>query len=130
MSTGNVSVSLPAEITRDIVTAQIRAAVVASLASDPEKLVRAVVDAAMAQKVDNWRDRTIWDDQINQAIREAAQGALQEWITDNMTMIRKAVRTRLDKEKRGILEKLVDSIADAAKSSWCFSIAFKEIDGK
>lgn len=125
----NVSVSLPVEITRDIVQANIKAAVVAALGSNPEALVAAVVAAAMQEKTNSYDSRSIWDKTINEEIRKAAQGAFQEWIVDHMPMVQKAVRARLDREKKGILERLVDSVADAAKSSWCFRIDFKEING-
>jgi hypothetical protein len=125
-----VSITLPSEITKDIVNAQIKAAVVTALAKDPEKLVAAVVDAAMKQKPERGysSDPPIWDTMLNNMIREAAQDAFKEWLSDNSAMITRKVRERLTREKSQFIEKIVDSLVSAAKSSFYFTVNIKELD--
>lgn len=125
-----VSVTLPAEITRDIVNAQIKAAVVTALARDPEKLVAVVVDAAMKEKNRNGysNDPSIWDSMINEMIREAAKGAFKEWLAENSEMIKRKVRERLAREKTKFIEKIVDGMVDAARTDFRFDISLKDLD--
>lgn len=125
-----VSVTLPAEITRDIVNAQIKAAVVTALARDPEKLVAAVVDAAMKERPRNGysSDPAIWDTMINEMIREAAKDAFKEWLAENAEMIKRKVRERLVREKTKFIEKIVDGMTDAMRSGFYFRIDLKDID--
>ena len=125
-----VSVTLPAEITRDIVNAQIKAAVVTALARDPERLVAAVVDAAMKEKNRNGysSDPPIWDSMVNEMIREAAKDAFKEWLTANAEMIKRKVRERMDREKSKFVQKTVDALTDSFKSEFVFRVNLKDID--
>lgn len=128
MSNTSVSVSLPAEITRDIVQAHIRAAVVAALAKDPEKLVAAVVDAAMKEKDRNnySSDPPIWDRMVNEMIREAAKEAFKEWLAENADLIKRKVRERLSKEKSKFINNMVGALVDAMKTGFYFSVQLKD----
>lgn len=124
-----VSITLPAEITRDIVNAQIKAAVVSALAKDPAQLVSAVVDAAMKQKPERGysSDPPIWDTMVNEMIREAAKSAFKEWLEENADMIKVKVRERLTKEKTKFIDKIVDSLVSSAKSSFYFTVGIKDL---
>jgi hypothetical protein len=127
-----VSVTLPAEITRDIVNAQIKAAVVTALAKDPERLVAAVVQAAMTQKPERGysSDPPIWDSMVNKMIREAAESAFKEWLAENAEMIKRKVRERLSREKTKFVEKIVDGMVDATKTGFSFSVSLKDLSDR
>lgn len=124
-----VSVTFPAEITRDIVNAQIKAAVVSALAKDPEKLVSAVVTAAMQEKERGSysSDAPIWDKMVNEMIRESAKDAFKEWLAENAEMIKREVRKRLVREKTQFINKIIDSLTNAAKSDFYFQVNVKDI---
>lgn len=126
----SVSVNLPSEITRDLVNAQIKAAVVAALARDPEKLVAAVVDAAMKEKSRNGyvSDPPIWDSMVNEMIRDAAKDAFKQWLDENSAMIARKVRERLAKEKTKFIERIVQNLVDSAKTGFYFSVHLKDVD--
>lgn len=128
MSGNTVSITLPSEITKDIVNAQIKAAVVTALAKDPEKLVTAVVDAAMKQKPERGysSDPPIWDTMVNEMIRDAAKIAFKEWLDENAEMIKRKVRERMNREKSAFIAKTVDALTDSFKSSFYFSVQLKD----
>lgn len=121
----SVSVTLPPEITRDIVQAQIKAAVVAALAKDPTQLVAAVVDAAMREKKNSYDRETIWDARVNEMIREAAEASFREWLAENSETIRQKVRQRLEREKTAFVKKIADSLTDAVKTGFYFTAQLK-----
>lgn len=103
-------------ISKEIIDAHVKAAVVTALGKDPGELVRAVVDAAMRQPDSNSYGRTtIWEAQVNAMIREVAKATFDEWLTEMKPTIAKEVRARLagkngSKTITDIVEKLTSAL--------------------
>lgn len=107
------------EIPKEIIDAQVRAAVASALAKDPAKLVEAVVDAAMKEKERGHysSDESIWDRTVNEAIRSAANEAMKEWLDGQRAAIKAAVLLRL-KKKEKIISELADKLIDTFSSNF------------
>ncbi len=99
-------------VSKEVIDAHVKAAVVAALNKDPEALVRAVVQAAMNQKDRNsYSSSTIWDDQVNAMIREVAKATFDEWLTEMKPTIAKEVRSRLaGKNGKATIDQIVDKL--------------------
>lgn len=97
-------------ISKEIIDAHVKAAVASVLNKDPEALIRAVVQAAMAEKDrNNYSSTSIWDQQVNAMIRETAKATFNEWLDEQKPVIAKLVRAKLT-EKNG--KKTVDDIVE------------------
>lgn len=115
-------------IPKDVIEAQVRAAVAVALSKDPEALVRAVVNAAMDQK-DNrgYSGKTIWEEKTNEMIREVAHEAFRGWLEEQRPKIQKAVLARL-KSTGDVVEKIAAKFADKLQSNFSVSVHFKDED--
>ena len=123
---GEVKVELPS----DLIQTHIRMAVVQALDKDNEKLVEAVVRAAMMEPApDRYasRGKTKFQITVEEMIREEAKKVFQEWIDTNREMIREAFLKRLSKTPK----KFIDTIADAfldSMTGFSFSINWEPKD--
>lgn len=102
-------------VSKEVIDAHVKAAVVSALNKDPEALVRAVVQAAMNQKDRNsYSSNTIWDDQVNSMIRAVAKETFDEWLTEMKPTIAKEVRSRLaEKNGKATIDQIVDKLTTA-----------------
>lgn len=122
----SVKVELPAEITKDLVEAHIKAAVVAALAKNPEDLVRGVVEAALRQKRNSYDSASIWDQQLNEAIRASAEGAFREWLDEQKPLFKKLFKERLGKEYRRIIDALAEKLIGGLGSNLYVNVSFRD----
>ncbi len=86
------------QISQDIIKAHVQAAVASVLTKDPEALVKAVVDAAMTERVNSYDRTTIWEKKVNEKIRKVADGIFEAWLEEQKPAIEKAVRSQLAKK--------------------------------
>lgn len=103
-------------VPKEIIDAQVKAAVVTALNRDPTGLVRAVVDAAMREKDSRGysSDPTIWDKEVNAMIREVAKATFNEWLNEMKPVIAKEVRSRLtQKNGRATVDDIVNKLTGA-----------------
>ena len=102
-------------VSREVIDAHVKAAVMSALNKDPEALIRAVVNAAMNQKDRNsYSQNTIWDDQVNAMIREVAKATFDEWLNEMKPTIAKEVRARLaGKNGRKTIDDIVEKMSTA-----------------
>lgn len=103
-------------VSKDVIDAHVRAAVANVLNRDPEALVRAVVDAALSQKRPGAysNDPPIWQEKVNEMIREVASATWTAWIDEQRPKIEAAVRARLDsKQKKDLISKVCDRLEAA-----------------
>lgn len=84
-------------VPKEVIDANVKAAVVNALNKDPQALVRAVVDAALAQK-DNrsYGSKTIWEDKVDEMILNVATETFNEWLNEQKPLIASTVRARLE----------------------------------
>jgi hypothetical protein len=103
-------------LSNEVIDAHVRAAVAQVLNRDPEGLVRAVVDAALAQKRPGAysSEPPIWQEQVNAMIREVAEATWKEWIDEQRPKIQAAIRARLDsRQKKDLIAKVCDRLDGA-----------------
>lgn len=105
-------------VSEDIIKAHVQAAVQQVLNRDPERLVKAVVDAAMSQKRNGYsNEKTIWEEQLNEAIRAVAQETFREWIESVKPAVAKMVRERFEGPKgKETIKTIVDKMTAALGS--------------
>lgn len=106
---------------KEVIQAQIQAAVVQSLQDRGDELVRALVKSSLEEKSRNsYHAKTLFDELVGNMIREEAKVATKEWVDELRPEIRKAVRERLSvrtKEKRAVANELADKLIDALGES-------------
>lgn len=101
-------------VSKEVIDAHVKAAVVSALNKDPEALVRAVVHAAMNQKSSNYPNHCIWDEQVSAMIREVAKGTFDEWLNEMKPIIAKEVRQRLaGKNGKATIDDIVGKLSTA-----------------
>lgn len=104
-------------VSEDIIKAHVQAAVQQVLNRDPEKLVKAVVDAALNQKRDHYNSKTIWEEQLNDAIRAVAQETFKEWVESVKPVVAKMIRERFEGPKgKETVKAIVDKMTAALGS--------------
>lgn len=99
-------------VPRDIIDAQVKAAVAIALGKDPEALVRAVVESAMSAKKNSYDRETVWQDEVNKMIREVATEQFRAWLVEQKPAIAKLIRTKLAKDTKDLLDKVTTKMAE------------------
>ena len=99
-------------VPKDVIDAQVRAAVATALNKDPEALVRAVVEAAMAAKKNSYDRETIWQEQVNEMIREVAREQFKEWLVEQKPAVSKMIREKLGKSSKDLIDKIAAKMVD------------------
>jgi len=114
-------------VPKDVIETHIKLAVSQVLARDPERLIRACVDAVLTQKDrNNYRDKTILDTMLEKLIIDTANLAAVEWIREQGPMIREAVRARLTKDRAAFIKKLCDAIGDNLQKNVHVSVSLTD----
>ena len=113
--------TVSSDVPKEIIDAEIRAAVVKALGTDPDKLVRAVVDAAMDQKKDRYDKDTIFQTAVADMIRGAAKEEFKAWLEQKRPLIMAAVRERLTREE-GFVGQVADKLVTAMAASFYVSV--------
>lgn len=99
-------------VPRDIIDAQVKAAIAIALNKDPAVLVRAVVDAAMGAKKNSYDRETIWQEQVNEMIREVAREQFKEWLVEQRPAVSKMIREKLGKSSKELVDKVAAKMVD------------------
>jgi hypothetical protein len=105
-------------VSKEIIDAHVKAAVVSALGRDPSTLIKAVVDAAMREPDRNGYGRgTIWDTEVNKMIREVALQTFNEWLNEMKPTIAKEVRARLaGKNGTATINDIVEKLTGALRT--------------
>lgn len=128
MENNMVSLKVDEQMVSSILEKQIQAAIVAQLGNQ-EQLIEKAVKIALSEKVgiDGTKSRYDSDNRhdflevlASKSIREAATGALREWLTENQIKIKKAVLKELETpaRQRSIATAYADAIENSIKCSW------------
>jgi hypothetical protein len=99
-------------VPRDVIDAQVKAAVATALNKDPEALVRAVVEAAMNAKKNSYDRETVWQEQINEMIRAVAREEFKAWLETQRAPIAKMIREKLGKSSKELIDKMAAKMVD------------------
>lgn len=128
MDSKMMSLEINEEMVRPILETQIQAAIVSQL-GDQDKLIEAIVQKALAEKV-NAKGNRERDSYYNSydyleilasnSIREAAKNALAEWLETNSHKVKTAVLKELEtpSRQRSIAVAYADAIETSLKCSW------------
>ena len=98
-------------IPKDVIDAQVRAAVAVALNKDPEALVRAVVEAAMNAKQNSYDRTTIWQEEINKMIRQVATDEFKAFLETQRPDIAKLIKEKLAKDTKTLLDVVTTKLA-------------------
>lgn len=121
-----MNISVDEALIAPIVQAQIEAAIARELGSSA-KLIESIVSSALNEKVDaggkfsshsydnKYRFLTVV---VQREIQRVAKEAVVEYLKSNSDLIRSAVRQELLKSEDKIVAAFVQSMVDAAASSW------------
>lgn len=103
-------------VPRDIIDAQIRAAVAQALAVNPERMVRAVVDMALSRKRNEYDSRPMWEAAMDDMIRDVAKEEFKAWCEAQRPAIAKAIREKLGGNAKGLVDKIATKLADGLQN--------------
>lgn len=118
------------QLPSDLIQAHIRMAVVQALNKDNDKLVEAVVRAAMMEAAPDrytHRDKTKLQVTIEEMIREEAKKVFQEWLDTNKKMVREAFLARLNKTPKKFVEAIADEFLSSMRG-FSFSVKWEPKD--
>ena len=112
------------EIPTNLIEDTIRAEMVRQISKDnKDKLIEAVVKAAMTQKKDSYNSTpTHFQEAVNEMIADTAKQIFSEWIESNRAAIAKALFTFLNSNKQ---KRLTDFAENIAKSINEYGISVK-----
>jgi hypothetical protein len=116
-----MKVTLPEGVVKPIIEAQVIAAL-----QGQERLITEMVRMVLTQTV---RDQQTYKDYpfiewvCRAQLREAIEAAVRGWISGQKESIEAEVARGLQLQRKGIAQKLVGSLSDAATSKWQLSIS-------
>lgn len=105
-------------VPRDVIDAQVKAAVAIALNKDPEALVRAVVEAAIGAKKNSYDRETIWQEQVNEMIREVAKEEFKAWLAAQRPAVAKMIKEKLGKNSKELIDKVAAKMVDGFQNVW------------
>lgn len=107
MSKSEVSIAIPDDLVRGIVTAELAKAL-----GNKEELVTAVVRAAIQRKANSYDRTTVFEDEVAKAITEVARAGFQEWLAEHVGMVKAALRRELERNKKRFVDELTKALLD------------------
>ena len=123
------TVNIPKDVLEPIVRAQVTAGILKAF-GDPAKLIEAVVDKAMKQKVDDsgkvnssdyYNKHDLLELLAKQEIHKIAHEMLREFVAQKRPMIEKAVKDAMSKKSGAFSKALVDGLANSVSSDFKFT---------
>lgn len=102
----SLSVQIPGQLIDDIV----RAEIVRSL-GNKEALVAAVVKQAMAKGASSY-SKSVFQEEVEESIRDAATEIFKEWLAENKATVREALIKHLKDNRGKVIAQLVDSLCE------------------
>jgi len=110
------------KVVEDAVRAQVQQMIVTSLES-VDGLTARIVAGAMQAKVKDGYHETVFIEKIcREAVQEAAQTAVKEWIVEQRPMLMAEIKRQLSAQKAGVAQALVESLAKSAANAYTFKV--------
>ena len=118
-------------VVTNVLNKQIRTAIIRELDKMPE-LIDSIVETALKQKVRRNGETSSYSSEnkydfieivSTNAIQTQAKVALQEWITDNKSKIKEAIKKVLSKNTENIAASVVHSMVENSKSDYKINIS-------
>ncbi len=118
-----VNVEVSAENMDRLIASKVELAMIEALSEDKEAFVEKIVKAAMTKRCDlegkghdhrYSRDEkpTHFECQVNEMIRKSAEGAFDEWLTENHTLLHDAITSRLRKAPKKFVNELAAALVN------------------
>ena len=112
------------EVPQETVERIVRSAIVAELTKRPEA-IDAIVRSVMSQTRDNYSRKTVFEEVYEKMVAETLKTCFAEWIESKREAIRAALQKRLDSDKTGLVDTVVNKITDSLGSAFSVSISLK-----
>lgn len=115
-------------VPKEAIEALVRASVAQALQIDSVRMIESIVDRAMREKSSdyNQRDKTLFQVELETAIRKMALEGIAEWLEGHRPAIRAAIDKRLS--NANTRDRMIDSMLAAmlggVQSTWGFQIVF------
>ena len=123
-----VSMSVPEKVVANIVQAEVSTRVAEALKGNDE-IVRKIVDAALKLKVDDRGQpcsyssaRPYIEHIAVQAIRDAANDAMKDYVQGNKEKIKKEVEKQLKASTNKLVQAFMDAVVEQATSCYRFNV--------
>ena len=111
MSDPQLLLTLPPDAIKQIVEAQVQAAIVSALNKDSKVLVEHLVKTVLGQKRNNYDRHPIWMETFNAMVTQEITAALKVFVDEHRVAIRAAVVARLGKDGKRIVADIADRFA-------------------
>ncbi len=108
MAEAKLNIDIPKNLVEDTIRAQVLAAFMDK--GHAEKLVSAVVAMALGAKKNSYDSATIFQTEVNDAIREQAMVVFREWLNVHKDLIRQKLLERIEAQSGKITMRIVDAI--------------------
>ena len=109
---------LNVKLDNNIVETYIRKAIAEALSKDPSELVKIVVDEAMNAKSNSYSRKSLFQESVENMIRNTAKEYFKEWLNQHKILIKDAIDKRLSKEKSDFVESIANQIINGLSKSF------------
>ena len=124
-----LKLSVDPKVLQPIIEAQVRAAVVVALGTDSEKIITALVDAALKAKVGNGSyDKTFMQQLVQDVVQGSVKQAAAEWAKEHGGEIAKKVQAKLESKTAGLATMLAEKCVKALTESFYIQVIMKVND--
>lgn len=122
-----IQVSISQESVRQVIDAQVQAAVCAALNHNGPQLIEALVKNVLMRKRDSYSNsKTILEETIEAVIVEEVKKAMAQWVETQRPKIAAAMEANIKKNTTAIVAQLVDSTAKQFANSWYVNVQLSQ----
>lgn len=115
-------------VPKEAIEALVRASVAQALQIDSVRMIEAIVDRALSEKSSdyNQRDKTLFQVELETAIRKMALEGIAEWLERQRPAIRAAIDKRLSHAdtRNRMIDSMLAAMLNGVQSTWGFQIVF------
>ncbi len=109
MSDSKVGITIPEEMIRGLVAAEIVARM--NACGGGKMMIEAIVHRAFTEKRNSYDNTTVFDSMITEMLRAVVKEVMNEWLATNREAIKASLFKLLEKNKKQKLLELVDRFA-------------------
>jgi hypothetical protein len=101
---------------KEVVEHTIKTQLASVLSENSDVMVAKLVEQALAEKTNAYDRRSRLETSLNAAVRDAANGAVQEWIDEQRPKIAALVRKKLNSKSKGLIASVADQLVGGMTS--------------
>lgn len=118
-----INVSISQESVKQIIDAQVQAAVVGALSSKGDQLIESLVKTVLMRKRDSYSNtKTILEETIEAVIVEEVKAGMKRWVESSRPKIATAIDFHIKKNTAALVASIVDSTAKQLANSWYVNV--------